>query len=248
MMFVRRFSGRRPAFCAMALAVLAACQPAIPDSGAGVGFDRVDAERQAQLNRDAQLAGDAPAEPALTAPASVSEQSLGSVAESALDASAAEAAAAQNSGVTPVEASPSNPPPQAVTNSAGFSAEQDFDAVSNRRSIEDDAERLAAARAQYVVIQPGDLPTRPGTNVPNIVEYALRTNNPVGARVYSRSGFNQRNRNLRNCSEFASDDFAQEEFLMLGGPQRDRKALDPDGDGYACSWDPTPIRRALQSN
>ena len=36
-------------------------------------------------------------------------------------------------------------------------------------------------------------------------------------------------------------------FLEAGGPKRDRKALDPDGDGYACGWDPAPYRRAVQN-
>ena len=29
-----------------------------------------------------------------------------------------------------------------------------------------------------------------------------------------------------------------------GGPERDRNALDPDGDGYACGWDPSVYRAA----
>ena len=30
--------------------------------------------------------------------------------------------------------------------------------------------------------------------------------------------------------------------LERGGPQRDRLGVDPDGDGFACSWNPTPFR------
>ena len=41
-------------------------------------------------------------------------------------------------------------------------------------------------------------------------------------------------------------DLAQIEFLERGGPARDRLGLDPDGDGYACAWDPTPFRKASQ--
>ncbi|MGX9354892.1 hypothetical protein ACS3SW_06940 [Roseobacteraceae bacterium S113] len=223
--------------CGAALVALAACQQPIPDSGAGVGFDRIDRQRAAQ--RDAQLDGTAPPRPALTAPNAVSEQTL--------EDGAAASAAAQNSGQAPLEASPSNPAPAAVTTSTGFSREQDFDAVSGRRSIEDDAERLASARAQYRIIEPSELPTRPGTNIPNIVQYAIQTNNPLGANVYRRTGFNLQNKSIRNCAAYASDDIAQEEFLMMGGPKRDRKALDPDGDGFACNWDPTPIRRAVQN-
>jgi hypothetical protein len=32
--------------------------------------------------------------------------------------------------------------------------------------------------------------------------------------------------------------------LSNGGPERDRLGLDPDGDGFACYWDPTPFRLA----
>ncbi|WP_425041181.1 hypothetical protein [Primorskyibacter sp. S187A] len=230
----------RVLLCGAALAALAACQPAIPDSGAGVGFDRVDAERTARLNREAQLEGRSAAQPGLTAPATVAQQSL--------EDTAGAAARAQNSGQAPLDASPSNPAPRAVTNSAGISQEQDFNAVSDERGIQDDAARIAAARAQYVVIEPGALPTRPGTDVPNIVEYAIRTNNPVGASVYRRGGFNAQAKFVRNCAVYASPDQAQEDFLIRGGPQRDRKGLDPDGDGFACQWDPTPFRRAVQAN
>ena len=39
---------------------------------------------------------------------------------------------------------------------------------------------------------------------------------------------------------------AQEEFLRTGGPERDKLGVDPDGDGFACAWDPRPFRTALQ--
>lgn len=231
-----RLTLSRAMLALVAVGALSACQPRVPDSNPEVGFDRIDRQR---AERDAQLNGAAPANPGLTAPSAVGEQRL--------EAASAANAAAANSGVAPVEASPSNPAPAAVTNSAGFSREQDFDAVSNRRSIADDAERLAAARAQYKIIEPGALPTRPGTNTPNIVEYALRTNNPVGSKVYKRSTFNAQKKFQRNCAGFMSDDIAQEEFLMAGGPQKDRQGLDPDGDGFACYWNPAPFRRAAQA-
>ena len=46
------------------------------------------------------------------------------------------------------------------------------------------------------------------------------------------------------CRQFAAADQAQEAFLAAGGPERDGKALDPDGDGFACAWDPRPFRNA----
>ena len=122
-----------------------------------------------------------------------------------------------------------------------ISDENDFNAVSQRETIESDAERIARNRAQYVVIPPGALPTRPGELGPNIVDYALATNHPVGAQLYRRSSFGFTN-TQNACARFTSPDLAQQEFLRRGGPERDRLGLDPDGDGYACTWDPSPFR------
>ncbi len=127
-------------------------------------------------------------------------------------------------------------------NNPGISDEQDFEAVSGRETIESDAERLARQRAAYKVIQPEALPDYSG-EIPNIVEYALATTNAVGQQVYPRSGGNAA-RTQRNCASYGSPGLAQEAFLAAGGPERDRRGLDPDGDGFACSWDPTPFRAA----
>ena len=51
-------------------------------------------------------------------------------------------------------------------------------------------------------------------------------------------------RHAQACAAFASPDQAQIDFLARGGPERDRKGLDPDGDGFACSWNPAPFRKA----
>ncbi len=51
----------------------------------------------------------------------------------------------------------------------------------------------------------------------------------------------------RNCAKYGSPDLAQMAFLSKGGPKRDRMGLDPDGDGYACSWDPAPFRQAVKN-
>ncbi|MEM7295114.1 MAG: hypothetical protein AAF330_00555 [Pseudomonadota bacterium] len=132
--------------------------------------------------------------------------------------------------------------PVPLPDTSTISSEQDFEAVSGQRSIESDAQRIAANRAQYRVVEPSSLPSRAVGEGPNIVAYAIATNNPVGAQIYTRRGFNVADRNERNCAQFASPDLAQEAFLANGGPQRDRQALDPDGDGFACGWDPSPFR------
>ncbi|EBA09922.1 hypothetical protein SSE37_08938 [Sagittula stellata E-37] len=227
----------------MAALALTACTTSVPDSaagvvdpGQGVGFNNYDtyrAEREAQLNGTTGQSG------VITPPAAVQSGTL-----DPQDAAAARQAAALNSGQAPIDASPSNPAPQIVENSAGISGENDFNAVSAQRDIAADAALIQQNRAQYQVIQPTDLPTRPGTNRPNIVEYALRTTNPVGTTLYKRSSLRAETRYQNSCGSFASPDLAQEEFLALGGPEKDRKGMDPDGDGYACGWNPAPFRAA----
>lgn len=249
----------RSSFVIVAVAALAACQPAIPDSGRGVGFDdQFTAEQRA---RDAALAKSS-VPGSVPAPASVSAAPLGAApAAGSAEATAAETArilaatrpaasnglgndAATNSGVQPVNASPSNPAP-AVLNASGISNENNFDAVSGQRSIEGDAARIAANRQQYKVVQPEALPDRSNSD-PNIVAYALQTSHAVGTPVYRRLGFNKQAKFQRACAQYGHSDQAQIDFLAAGGPSKDSKGMDPDGDGFACSWDPTPFRRAAQ--
>ena len=85
-----------------------------------------------------------------------------------------------------------------------ISDEQNFEAVSARESIESDAERLKRNREKYVVIEPTDLPRRPGTNIPNIVAYALTTTNSVGEPLYQRGPFTNESVSKRNCNRFVS--------------------------------------------
>lgn len=127
-----------------------------------------------------------------------------------------------------------------VHNNTGISDEQDFNAVSSRVTIEGDKERLARNRAQYQVIQPTAIPERTATGA-NIVEYALRTTNNPGTQMYKRSSLRLTDP-LVACARYGSPDLAQQAFLESGGPERDRKGLDPDGDGFACTWDPRPFR------
>jgi hypothetical protein len=128
-----------------------------------------------------------------------------------------------------------------VHNNVGISDEQDFTAVSSRETIESDKERIARNRAQYTVIQPTDLPQRAGDTGPNIVEYALATTHNPGTQLYSRSSLRLSNP-AKVCARYGSSDKAQQAFLESGGPERDRRGLDPDGDGFACDWDPRPFR------
>lgn len=130
-----------------------------------------------------------------------------------------------------------------VNTHTGISDENDFQAVASRETIESDAARIAANRAQYEVIAPTELPERPANTGPNLAQYAISTTNAVGQKIYSRGSISIGG---NACSKFSSADLAQQAFLEAGGPERDRKGLDPDGDGFACAWDPTPYRLAVQ--
>lgn len=129
--------------------------------------------------------------------------------------------------------------------SGGVSDEQDFKAVTGRETIASDKERIECNKEQYVVVQPSAIPARPGDEGPNIAAYALATTNQPGVKMYSRPPFYLTSPE-KACAKFASPDLAQQAFLAAGGPQRDPKALDPDGDGFACTWDPRPFRIAKQ--
>lgn len=247
----------RAALLIVAFAGLAACAPQVPESG--VGFQDYNSylrERELQA-----AAATTPIVPPVTPQAPLSGFSA--------DSAAAAIDRAEGVTVTPT------PQPQPVPTfqptfegdrprgnapagiqeqfgevagvapaNTGISDENDFEAVSARESIESDAARIERNRAQYVVIQPGALPVRPGDTGPNIVAFALATNNAPGVALYKRSGSGRSS--AANCAKYGSPDLAQQAFLEAGGPDKDRKGLDPDGDGFACSWDPRPFRTALQ--
>lgn len=249
------------------LGVLAACSPEVPDSAAGVGFDNYD--KMARQTRDVQLIGGtnaalpptqhvssepldatnlaaqtqavlAQTDQIRTAP-QIRTMPLSATAQPAVRPTALASVQTDQNGV--VQASPANAQPLQLNN-PGISDENDFNAVGQRRSIESDAQRRASNQAQYKVIEPTALPSRSGTARPNIVAYALQTSNSIGQRVYRRIGVASQARFVRNCKKYGSPDVAQTEFLSRGGPQKDRLGLDPDGDGYACNWDPRPFRMA----
>lgn len=240
-------------FIVISVAVLAisACSPRVPDSAAGVGFgdyneyqSQQQAQQQANTVTPIPPAGALSSEPIQSANVGTPLTAINEQQTIAQATTATLAATRANSGQVPVEASPSNPAPQTVETATGISVENDFEAVDNARSIESDAALIEQNRAQYQVIQPTALPDRVNDTRPNIVAYALSTSHPVGTRIYNRVGINSEARYARNCAEYGSPDRAQMEFLSRGGPSRDRLGIDPDGDGYACNWNPAPFRNA----
>lgn len=246
----------------------------VVDPGRGVGFDDPStlAAREAR-NQQLQTGAPVPAAPNVAAqtlpPVSgtpqqatpqqpvqqpATQQTARAVSDPAgLDAELAQIAAQSdaraaeaNSGRDVINASPSNAAP-VLLNNPGLSDENDFDAVASRRSIEGDAARRAQRQQQYQVVQPTALPSRAGNGQPNVVQYALRTSHSKGTRVHRRVSLASAAKFQRNCAVYNSADEAQIDFLANGGPQRDRNGLDPDGDGFACGWDPAPFRRAASN-
>ncbi|BAQ70228.1 hypothetical protein NHU_03084 [Rhodovulum sulfidophilum] len=209
---------------AIAVLALAACNTQLPDSAAGDGFDSY---ADYSTHREGVLQGAVSAEPITAAP---SQDVVTEVTGAPISA---------------VESSDGAEPPGAQAEShAGISDEQSFAAVTSRETIASDRERLEQQREQYTVIPPEPLPPRPGGDGAGIIEYALSTTNPLGQQVYKRGRAVAPETLARRCAKYGSDDHAQEAFLKNGGPERDRFGIDPDGDGFACYWDPSPFRLA----
>lgn len=247
----------RTGLALLAVAGLCACQPRVPDSAAGVTDSTYRTARDASLSTGTAIPT-APvvstetltpgAPPRARTLAEVRAASSEAIENTEREAENTAALAAANSGAVPLQASPSNPAPEiamAPAANAGISDENNFNAVSGERTIADDAALIERNRSLYTVIQPEALPARPDGSV-NVVGYALATNNSVGQQLYKRSGFRAAAKYARGCAQYASPDLAQAAFLQNGGPERDRIGLDPDGDGFACTWDPAPFRNAVR--
>ena len=82
----------------------------------------------------------------------------------------------------------------------------------------------------------------PGST-PVLVRYAFESAHAPGTAVWPRPNPASAAQAARVCAGFASADVAQTAFLAAGGPQRDPRGMDPDGDGFVCGWDPEPFRK-----
>ena len=105
----------------------------------------------------------------------------------------------------------------------------------------------ATATATARVVPGAALPTTstgsyPGS-VPVLVRYALAADHAPGTTIYRRAGGSAALA-ARVCAGFANPDAAQIAFLAAGGPGRDPRGMDPDGDGFVCGWDPAPFRQS----
>lgn len=249
----------------LSLVALAACQPPVPnDALGGVGFGSYS---EYQQQREAQLAAERnrqiqTVQPPLGDGASGYSPATGAPTASELAAAGigqGQLATAPRSALPPT-ASPAIPDPSVTLPApasaaaiavpeahVGISDEQDFSAVAARETIESDKARMEQNKAQYQQIQPAELPERTaaaGAAV-DLVQYALNAPNRKGETIYPRSRIAIANSD-RACARYDTPEAAQQAFLRAGGPQRDPRNLDPDGDGFACYWDPTPFQKARQ--
>lgn len=238
-----------PAVIALPLA-LAACAPPVPDSGAGFGdATAYNMAREGALNSGAPMVapgaqpivgggvtaqpiGGTPVVPGMATPAPANgfdPNALGAAIDRAAGVPAAPAMPAMPVTPMPMPAAP-GAPMATVAGSVG------------------------AAPAVPMAPAPAAVPAAPlnvpvvgqgGSGGPNLVQYALTTTNAVGMPLYQRSSLMLRSPE-KVCAGYGSPDLAQLAFLEAGGPQKDRKGLDPDGDGFACAWDPTPFRNAVK--
>ncbi|MEO1639609.1 MAG: hypothetical protein AAFU41_10235 [Pseudomonadota bacterium] len=237
---------------------MAACSPTVVPTERGVGFDEFSQFELERARREAQLSGQ---QASIIPPPQVNTILSTGAGQAIPSSDLAAAGIGQPAPTTPaptstindplrtegVQASPSNPAPQLVDNGLGLSDEQSFDAVTERETIESDAERRAAQAAARTQVEPTALPDRPTNTGPNIVQYALEAPNVKGQEWYSRSLLSGQSRFQRNCAAYATAEDAQRDFLARGGPERDRLGIDPDGDGFACGWDPAPYIAAIRN-
>ncbi len=106
-------------------------------------------------------------------------------------------------------------------------------------------ERLARIKARI----PGDrsrrrCPSATADTAPSIVAFALSTTQPGGPAVVSPLGRPAATRSSPRARAMRSPDWRRTRSSSAAGPKSDRLGLDPDGDGFACGWDPRPFRTA----
>lgn len=223
----------------VSIVLLQACTSSVPASNAGPGFNAQADFAMDRARRDAAL--NASGSTAFAGPAPVQTGAIGATDLAAAGIGQTQPVGAPLSAIGPTSTAVA---PAPASSNTSISDEQDFSAVAGRESIESDAQRRAQQAANRQQVLPTALPTRPANTGPNIVEYALNAPNRKGQEWYSRSIFATQGRFERNCVKYASPDAAQRDFLASGGPERDRKGIDIDGDGFACGWDPAAFTLA----
>ena len=107
------------------------------------------------------------------------------------------------------------------------------------------AKKLSEARDQRMIVD-----TDPNSELPkgvNIASFARSTKNDKGEKIYARNLFHSLD-HWTECNSFRTSDSAQRFLLNNGGPELDSRNLDPDGDGFACNWNPSVYRQLIIPN
>ena len=126
-----------------------------------------------------------------------------------------------------------------------ISDEQDFASVVQRETIESDSQRIKENEENLLIYDPIDHPEKAGQS--DVVSFALNTKHTPGTVLFRRNTlFFSREQYLERCNAYIDSEAAQQAFLDAGGPEEDELKLDPDGDGFACSWNPVKYRLVLQ--
>jgi len=245
--------------------VLAGCDTSAPYSnvidttGRGVGFSdyaqymraqeelsRIRRNEAAQARNVQAPAASGPqfAQPT-SQPASIGQEAVAAVRgapSSPAPSSTQQFPVAQQDSGAPLSALSPSAPVQTASAATGVSEQQftpqPFGAAQPDRLIERDF--VPQVRVSESEMSAG------GTG-PNLFIYALSTQHNVGDQRYNRTNPFRWRRSETACAQYPSQDLAQEAFLAAGGPERDPNHLDPDGDGFACWWDPTPFRQAART-
>jgi hypothetical protein len=253
-----------------AIALLAACDTSTPYSnvidatGRGVGFsdyaqymraqEELSRIRRAESTQARGVQAPPPGAPQFAGqqPASIGQEAVAAVRGSTQPQGqpspagfpvAQQSAGAPLSGMAPAQTAAPNQFASASPQATGVSEQQftpqPFGTAQPDRLIERDF-------VPQVRVSDAELGQGAG-NTPNLFVYALSTQHAVGQARYNRNHPLRWRRWEAACAQFGSQDLAQEAFLAAGGPERDPNHLDPDGDGFACWWDPAPFRQAART-
>ncbi|MBR3370574.1 MAG: hypothetical protein IKG52_08085 [Rhodobacteraceae bacterium] len=256
---MKRFASA-PAVAIVALIALAACDTAPPYSnvvdttGRGVGFSDYAQYMRAQeelsrIRRQQAAQGQGPAGPQFatqqqsTQPQTTAGGTIGSEAVAALRGQPVQSAPVAQQPAGQFQTASASPAAQmpAAPASAGVTDQQ-----FTPQPFGTPAQNTVVTRdyVPQVRVSQDEIGTGEG---PNLFVYALSTRHNIGEQRYTRRHPLRWQRWEAACSQFATQDLAQDAFLMAGGPERDPNHLDPDGDGFACWWDPRPFRQAATS-
>ncbi|MDG2474569.1 MAG: hypothetical protein P8M50_04730 [Paracoccaceae bacterium] len=100
---------------------------------------------------------------------------------------------------------------------------------------------LLEAKKKRTVVEPNQTDDLDQKSEVNIALYARQNLNAVGNKIFNR--IQTKKNNSDPCLRFLSADDAQRFFLEKNGPDSDFWNLDPDGDGFACKWNPEQYRK-----